>query len=169
MGRYEHPEYQVILTETPYELRKYETFTVVEYSNDADPNADAAFRTLFRYISSDNKEHRKINMTVPVIEEIESGNMKMAFVVPKDFREQTPEPMNPLLKVKTIEGGVFAVINYGGRSNASTEQEMTENLTRWIQGKGYQRISNFMLAFYNDPFTPALFRHNEILVKVIIG
>lgn len=166
MGMYEHPEYQVILMESPYELREYETFTVVEYSNDSDSSADEAFRTLFRYISNENKAHRKINMTVPVIEEIENGNMRMAFVVPKDLQRQTPEPVSPLLNVKTIQGGVFAVINYGGRSNAGTEQQMKENLTGWIQEKGYQSISNFMLAFYNAPFTPAIFRHNEILVKV---
>ena len=75
MSIYERPEYKVILSEPPFEIRLYESFWIVEYSNETDPDILNGFGTLFRYISSENQNRQKINMTVPVIEEVLEGRM----------------------------------------------------------------------------------------------
>jgi len=99
MAKYERPEYDVVLSESPFEMRKYKDFYIVEYSNSDDPEIEAGFGTLFRYISSDNQAKKKISMTVPVIEEISGDEMKMAFVVPREQWEHIPEPNSRLLSV----------------------------------------------------------------------
>ena len=71
--------------ENSFELRKYGQFYIVEYDNRADPDVDRGFRTLFKYISSENKDNEKISMTVPVIQEETDENRKMAFVVPEKY------------------------------------------------------------------------------------
>ena len=106
-------------------------------------------------------------MTVPIIQEATEEMKKMAFVVPGNFGEQVPEPNNPNLKVKKIEEGLFGSIRYSGLSNESKESEMKNRLEEWIQKKGYQRESNYMVASYNAPFTLPMLRRNEIWVRVV--
>ena len=38
MSKYERPEYEVILSEDPFELREYKDFYIVEYDNEGDPD-----------------------------------------------------------------------------------------------------------------------------------
>jgi hypothetical protein len=166
MSKYETPKYSVITMEEPFEIRQYESFYIVEYENVNDPEINNGFGTLFRYISSDNAEKKKINMTVPVIEEMTVNGLKMAFVVPKEYWEKTPSPNNPNLSVKEFDHGLFAVIRYSGFSNTNKERMKLEMLESWIGQRGYKKASNAMLAFYNAPFTPPMFRRNEIMIRV---
>lgn len=167
MSKYETPDYEVLIKEGVYEIRRYVDFFVVEYENENDPEIESGFGTLFKYISSDNRESKKISMTVPVIEEVTKKIKKMAFVVPGKFGEHIPVPNNSYLKVKKFDEGLFGAIQYSGFSNKSKELKMKKKLDIWIQKKGYKRQSNYMLAFYNAPFTPPMFRRNEIWVRII--
>jgi len=164
---YERPEYEVLLSEKSFELRQYNDFYIVEYDNESDPDIENGFGSLFRYISKDNKSHKKISMTVPVIEEIAGDQMKMAFVVPKAQWENIPEPNNKFLSVQKFENGLFAVLKYGGLSNTKKEHKMIEALEYWVDSKNYRILSNFMLAFFNAPFVPPMIRHNEIMVRIV--
>ncbi|NDL67462.1 SOUL family heme-binding protein [Anaerotalea alkaliphila] len=166
MSKYETPEYQVVLQEEPFELRRYSDFLVVEYENEADPFSSNGFGTLFRYIGSDNAERQKISMTVPVLEEMSGEGKKMAFVVPKEHWEQVPRPNNPYLHIRAFDSGTFAAIRYGGLSNRSKEKEKLQLLEAWMVDKGFRQRSSAMLAFYDAPFVPPMFRRNEILVQV---
>lgn len=166
MGRYETPYYSVVLSEDSFEIREYSEFDVVEYDNDSDPYISRGFGTLFSYISDNNKQNQKISMTVPVIEEIKLDKMKMAFVVSKKLKDNIPEPNDDNLKIRKFDSGVFAVVKYSGFSNRDKESKMIQRLEEWYTGKGYSRISNYMLAFFNPPFTPPMFRRNEIMVRV---
>ena len=166
MSKTETPDYEVLLKEDEFEIRKYLDFFIVEYENDNDPEINKGFGSLFNYISSDNKENEKISMTSPVIQDESNGNKKMAFIVPGKFGENIPEPNNPNLKIKKFHEGLFGVIQYSGFSNESKELKMKEKLESWILEKGYTNQSNYMLAFYNAPFTPPMLRRNEIWVRI---
>lgn len=166
MGRYETPQFDVVLKEDNFEIREYKDFYIVEYDNDDDPGIERGFGTLFNYISSNNKEKQKISMTIPVIEEIVEGRKKMAFVVPGKFGDKIPKPNSSSLNIRKFDMGTFAVIRYSGFSNESKEDDMKMKLSDWLASKGYGEQSNYMLAFYNAPFTPPMFRRNEILVRV---
>lgn len=165
MGKYETPDYDIVLKEDDYEIRKYKSFYIVEH--ESEEKNTSGFQTLFSYISSDNKENEKISMTVPVIQEETEENRKMAFVVPEKFGENIPQPNNPNLKIKKFEEGLFATIQYSGNSNRSKELRMTKKLEEWIIEKGYSKESNHMLASYNGPFTIPIFRKNEIWIRVV--
>lgn len=166
MSHYESPDYELIKKEDPFELRKYPSFYLVEYSNDIDPDIENGFNALFSYISSNNNENRKINMTIPVIEDVNHDKKKMAFVVPKAVGKNIPKPNNRHLSVIEFEAGFYAVILYSGRSNKSLEQQKSNLLHEWIEKNHWDVQSNNKLAFYNAPFTPGIFRKNEIIIKV---
>jgi len=166
MFNYETPNYQLIKTDNPFEIRIYENFYMVEYDNENDPNINNGFGTLFRYISSDNTENQKISMTIPVIEEMTDDRLKMAFVVPKKHWDKIPKPNNPNLSIKEFKKGIFAVIKYSGFSNKNKEKEKLKTLEAWIEENNYNKASNAMLAFYNPPITPPMFRRNEIMIRV---
>ncbi|OJF94635.1 hypothetical protein AX762_01855 [Alkalibacterium sp. 20] len=87
MSKYETPDYDVVLKEEDFEIRKYVDFYIVEYENLNNEDSNSSFGTLFKYISSDNKANEKISMTVPVIQEETEEKKKMAFVVPEKYRE----------------------------------------------------------------------------------
>ena len=166
MAHYESPKYSVNLKDNNFEIRTYSAFYIVEYDNDSDPNISNGFGTLFSYISKDNDGSEKISMTVPVIEEVKNGKKKMAFVVPAEYGDQIPTPKNSHLTVKKFDKGLFAVIRYSGLSTKEKEAKMKSNLFKWLSEVGYEVQSNYMLAFYNGPFTPPMFRRNEIMVRV---
>lgn len=166
MGLYETPEYTVVFKEEDFEVREYSDFYMVEYQNERDKYSDNGFGTLFSYISQDNQENQKIKMTVPVFEEIKSEGHNMAFVVPSKNWNSIPKPNNPLLKIKKNEKGFFAVIRYSGASSETKERKMIGRLESWITKNGYHKVSNYMLALYNPPFIPPMFRRNEIMVRV---
>ncbi len=166
MSVYETPDYEVLLKENPFEIRRYSDFLMVEYENEEDPLSNNGFGTLFRYISNDNEEKKRISMTIPVIEEMTDKKRKMAFVIPKKHWEHAPKPNDPNLSIKSFDSGSFAVIRYSGLSNRQKEQKKLEHLVEWVDQKGYRRVSNAMLAFYNSPFALPMVRRNEIMVKV---
>lgn len=166
MSKYESPEYHVLTKEDECELRRYTDFYVVEYENSKDPELNKGFGTLFKYISSDNKMDEKIPMTVPVIQNKSKETKKMAFVVPEKYRDHIPDPNSPNLTVRRFEEGLFAAVCYSGRTREGKELRMMNKLTHWLEGKGYQTNSDFMVAVYNGPFTLPTARRNEVWVRV---
>lgn len=166
MSQYESPEFEIVQKEESFELRKYPAFYLVEYDNASDPNIENGFNKLFAYIGSNNSENKKISMTIPVIEEVKSDQRKIAFVVPKSFGDKIPKPKSKHLNVTAFEEGLYAVITYSGRSTDSMERQKSEMLHQWIQKKHWTIQSNDKLAIYNAPFTPGIFRKNEIMIKV---
>lgn len=166
MSNYESPDYVVERQNDPFEIRRYNDFYIIEYSDVTDTDAENGFGTLFRYISSNNKSEEKLSMTIPVIQEISKESMKMAFVIPKSNWKNIPEPNSNKLTIKKIDTGLFAVVSYSGRSNHKKEKEMKLKLSDWIEKNSFKIDSNYMLAFYNAPFTPGILRHNEVMVRI---
>lgn len=169
MSKYETPDYDVLEKEHAFELREYGHFYIVEYDNRADPDVDRGFRTLFKYISSENTENEKISMTVPVIQEDAQDNRKMAFVVPQKYWDRVPQPKDPNLKVERFDEGLFVVVRFSGKRSRSKEKSMKKDLDQWIAKKGLLKQSAFMLASYSGPFTLPMFKRNEIWVRVEKG
>lgn len=168
MSPYERPVHQVVLKEKPFEVRFYETFYVVTYSvEDGKKGMDEGFRTLFRYISKNNKSQEKISMTVPVLEEKKVPEMAtMSFMVPRAFGDAPPEPIDPRLKIKEMTQGYYAVITYRGRSDDKVEMAKETLLEKWIADKGYKIVGPFRVAYYAPPFLPGFLRVNEVWVEI---
>ena len=166
MGHYETPEYTVTIKEDRFEIREYKDFYIVEYDNPNDPDLSYGFGTLFNYIGKTNDQNEKISMTIPVIKEVTSSGMKMAFVVPQSKWNNIPHPTDKRLQISKFDKGTFATITYSGSSTTSKEQKQIQLLEAWIADKNLSRHSNFMIAIYNGPYVPPMFKRNEILVRV---
>jgi len=160
---YEETNYEVVKENKIYEIRKYPNRLVIE-TNSVQGNG---FRKLFNYISGNNKENEEIKMTVPVTQEIKNGSMTMQFYLPSKFnKDNAPKPVNSEVKILTIEGGYYAVIEYSGRSSDKNFLKNKDILDKALKQDNLMVLSPPIRASYNSPFTLPIFKRNEVMYRV---
>ena len=172
----EEPKYQILKSNGKYEVRKYNDRLAVEveYSNE-----DSGFRYLFNYISGENTQAEKVNMTVPVTQSVkinmtapvtqskEDGKMVMQFFLPSEFTFETaPKPTNNRVSLVVLEGGVYAVIKYSGRLTEKNFQKHYEELKNYLIKDKINFIEPAIKATYDGPFTLPVLRRNEVMIKI---
>ena len=172
----EEPKYQILKSNGKYEVRKYNDRLAVEveYSNE-----DSGFRYLFNYISGENTQSEKVNMTVPVTQSVkidmtapvtqskEDGKMVMQFFLPSKFTFETaPKPTNNRVSLVVLEGGVYAVIKYSGRLTDKNFQKHYEELKDYLIKDKINFIEPAIKATYDGPFTLPVLRRNEVMMKI---
>ena len=111
----------------------------------------------------------KISMTAPVTEEQAGERVhRISFAMPSRFTLETlPEPLDKRITFKVVESRRTAAIRFSGRVHeklAGSENRGTEGLGS--QGTALTPKSNFIVALYNPPFIPGIFRRNEIIVDI---
>jgi DNA gyrase inhibitor GyrI len=160
---YEETNYEVVKENKIYEIRKYPNRLVIE-TNSVQGNG---FRKLFNYISGNNKENEEIKMTVPVTQEIKNENMTMQFYLPSKFnKDNAPKPVDSEVKILTIEGGYYAVIEYSGRSSNKNFLKNKDILEKALKQDNLLVLSPPIRASYNSPFTLPILKRNEVMYKV---
>ena len=172
----EEPKYQILKSNGKYEVRKYNDRLAVEveYSNE-----DSGFRYLFNYISGENTQSEKVNMTVPVTQSVkidmtapvtqskEDGKMVMQFFLPSKFTFETaPNPTNNRVSLVVLEGGVYAVIKYSGRLTDKNFQKHYEELRGYLIKDKINFIEPAIRATFDGPFTLPILRRNEVMMKI---
>ena len=160
---YEETNYEIVKENKIYEIRKYPNRLVIETSS-IEGNG---FRKLFNYISGNNKDNEEIKMTVPVTQEIKNGNMTMQFYLPSKFNEDNaPKPSNSEVKILTIEGGYYAVIEYSGRSSDKNFLKNKDILDKALKQDNLLVLSPPIRASYNSPFTLPILKRNEVMYRI---
>ncbi len=160
---YEEAKYEVVKKNKEYEIRKYSDRLVIE-TNSIEGNG---FRKLFNYISGNNEKNQEIKMTVPVTQEIKNGNMTMQFYLPLKYnKDNTPKPSNSDIKILTIEGGYFAVIEYSGRSSDKNFLKNKDILEKLLKQDNITILSPPIRASYNSPFTLPILKRNEVMYRI---
>jgi len=160
---YEEANYEVIKENKEYEIRKYSDRLVIE-TNSLKGNG---FRKLFNYISGNNKESKKIKMTIPVTQEVKNGNMTIQFYLPLKFnKDNAPKPSNSDIEILTIEGGYYAVIKYSGRSSDKNFLKNKDVLEKQLIQDNIKIISPPIRASYNSPFTLPMLKRNEVMYRI---
>ena len=160
---YEEANYEVVKENKEYEIRKYSDRLVIE-TNSIEGNG---FRKLFNYISGNNEKNQEIKMTVPVTQEIKDGNMTMQFYLPLKFnKDNAPKPSNSDIKILTIEGGYYAVIEYSGRSSDKNFLKNKDTLEKLLKQDNITILSPPIRASYNSPFTLPMLKRNEVMYRI---
>jgi|JI10StandDraft_1071094.scaffolds.fasta_scaffold369556_2 hypothetical protein len=179
----EEPAFRAIEQDGAFELREYAPYLLAETSVDADfmEAGNVAFGRLFRYISGANVSQRKLAMTAPVtqsagekismtapVRQIADGRQfRVGFIVPSQYTLATvPQPSDPRVKIRRVEGGLVAVWRYSGRWTEANFREHEQLLNQEIVRRGLLATGAASIARYNSPFALPMFRRNEVQVTV---
>ena len=158
---YEEPKFTIIKKTDVYEVRRYETRTVAEVTYGDEDNG---FRVLFDYISGANKDIQEIQMTVPVTQSDNNGQMVMRFFLPSNYSKQNaPKPTDKRVQIIDLPKEYFAVISYSGFASNSNFVKHHEELKAAMERDGLVAIGPPLKATYNSPFTPPFLRRNEAM------
>lgn len=180
----EEAKYTVLREEAPFELRKYDAHIVAETTVDGDfkDAGSKAFGSLFKYISGNNKQQRKIamtspvgqepsnqkiQMTSPVSQQKQDGKWVVSFMMPASFTlETTPVPTDSAISIRRVPERYMAAVQYSGFWSEKGYQQNLVKLQNWTKGDGLNVIGEPQWARYNPPFMPWFLRRNEILLPV---
>jgi hypothetical protein len=182
---YESPQFVVVASMDGYEVRDYAPFLVAETAVDgaSERGRNAAFRRLFRYISGGNAGERKIEMTVPVIQqprrgeriemtvpvttETRAGGEVMQFMLPRAYDMATaPLPSDPGVQLREVPGERLAVRRYSGRSTEARFARERDALLAQLAAERMPVSGPARFAVYNGPLTPWFARRNEVMVPL---
>jgi len=122
---------------------------------------------LFRFIRGSNQGQQKIAMTTPVLMSGSETNATMAFVMSANLNtNQVPKPNDSGLVVKEITAGQFAVFRFRGGRNTQNEQAALLKLKDWMKLQQLGQQSPPLYGYFNPPWIPSFFRHNEVMIRV---
>ena len=161
--------YTVACRDGNFELREYPALTVVETPMKGGANGgDGSFNRLFGFISGKNATAQKIPMTTPVLMSGGDANRKMAFVMPAALNPaRVPKPSDESLAVRELPGGQFAVMRFSGSRNDQRETETLGELKKWMESRGLASDESPVYGYFDPPWTPALLRRNEVMLRVV--
>lgn len=183
----EEPAYKVLQADGAFELRQYEPTLIaqVEVDGEADAARTAGFRLLAGYIFGGNQGQRKIAMTAPVTQAAAPVGEKIAmtapvtqtaagpsrwrvsFTMPRAYTLDTlPAPNDARVQFTTVPGEKRAAIRFDGFSTESNLGQHRVKLEAWVRERGLKPVGDYVVAFYNDPFTLPWNRRNEWWVPV---
>jgi hypothetical protein len=180
----EEAAYKVLKSSDKFELREYAPHILAETIVDGDLEGagNKAFRTLFRYISGDNRSRSKVAMTAPVSQEKAGEKIAMtapvaqqrvqdkwavSFTMPDSFTLDTlPVPDDPKITLRTVPARRMAAVRYSGFWSEKNYLRNKSELEVWIREQGLTPAGDPVWARYNPPFTPWFLRRNEILIPV---
>ena len=169
------PRYSVLVSDPPFEMRRYAAFTVAQTQIDGDFDAASrsGFRRIASYIFGDNLQaglgaQRKISMTAPGTVTPESEGWRVHFVMPSAENVQTlPQPLNPKIQLRPVPEHDVVAVRFGGFTTQASIQEQTERLRAWAQTRQLKLSPTAQIARYDDPFTLPWNRRNEILIDLL--
>jgi len=161
---YNESPYKIVHQTDKYEIRFYEERLVVQTQYTDQNNG---FRKLFNYISGNNKQSEKIQMTSPVnVTQIENQYV-MQFYLPNKYKpNEIPLPSDDSVKISSIEPGYFAVIRYSGFASDNNFYKHRDVLKSELNIDNIEVIGLAIKATYDGPFTLPNLRRNEAIYQV---
>ncbi len=182
----EEQPFEVVQRFDEFELRRYPSHVVAEISTRLpfDQAGNAAFRSLFGYITGENLSRTSVAVTAPTVQTAgaaESVAMTapvtqhgtdecgytVAFVLPASMTERTaPAPTNPDVVIRTVPPTLAAATRFSGRSSRASYERHLERLLEAIRGEGLEPAGAPRLARFDPPFKPWFLRRNEAVIDV---
>lgn len=188
----EQQPYDVLKDYDDFQLRRYPAHLLAEVTTEGsfEDAGTRAFRSLFAYISGDNRSRRKVAMTAPVVQADASAKISMtapvvqqvspavrgstgsevyrvAFVLPADLTADTaPQPTDPRVRLRTVPERLVAAIRFRGAWSESNFTRHRDRLTAALIAAELTATGTPRFARFDPPFMPAFLRHNEILLDL---
>jgi len=169
----EKASYKLVKKIDDIEIRSYPEMILATVEENVDDNA---FGILFNYINGENESQKKINMTAPVISSekipmtapVISKKNFMAFVMPLSYDKSTvPRPKNKKVKIEVKKQRKLAVLRFSGRTNYDKTNKKFNQLLDIVKNNNLKIKGSPFLMRYNSPFTPGIFRRNEVAIEII--
>ena len=164
----ETPAYSVVQIDGNVELRSYPEMTLAQVTRTGTrrKSVQSGFSPLARYIFAKDRVGEKIAMTAPVVQKPMDDKWTVSFILPSNVSaEDAPKPSGDVTLV-TEPARLMATIRFSGVWSDRRFNEATNRLRRWIESNDFSINGQFEYGYYNDPFTPAFLRRNEVLVPV---
>lgn len=165
----ETPAYAVVQKDGDIELRRYPEMTLAQVTRAGTRRnaVQSGFSPLARYIFAKDRAGEKIAMTAPVVQKPIDDKWVVSFILPSGVSvEDAPKPSGDVTLV-TEPARFVAAIRFSGVWSDTRFDEAASRLRHWIEDEGLSVQSPIEYGYYNDPFTPAFLRRNEVLVPVI--
>lgn len=173
------------------EVREYAPRLAAEVRMEARGNrgANSGFRTLFRYITGNNRSRSEVAMTTPVevvrpsedvamtvpvevsgdaIDTSATTPGSMRFFLPASYTMATaPEPADPRVKIIEIPAQTVAAYRFSGAPDDADLEEAREYLLTVLKSSDWAPRGRTFVYYYDPPFTIPAMRRNEVLVNVV--
>ena len=169
----EEPPFETVLSDPPFELRRYPGFVVAEtlVEGGFDDASRTGFRRVAGYIFGGNRDARgqsqRIAMTAPVTVEPDAGRWRLHFVMPPGTVFDTlPRPEDERVRLRQVDEHRMVAVRFSGFTTDASMRRETQRLRDWAAGRGLTLTGEPQVARYNDPFTLPWRRRNEILIRV---
>lgn len=180
----ETPNYEVVRTDSAFEIRQYPALIVAEVTRTGDRKAalSAGFSPLAGYIFAKERAGDRVAMTAPVVQqsdeqiamtvpvtqaETDSGEWRVRFIMPAAYTVQTlPQPGDADVQLREVPPQRIAAVRFSGRATDELIAEQERALRAWMDEQNLSAINAPTYAYYNDPFTPGFLRRNEVLIEI---
>lgn len=164
----ETPDYTVEAAQGSFEVRQYPAMVAAQVDRQGNRSAAvrAAFSPLAGYIFAKNRPGEKIAMTAPVTQERDENGWTVSFIMPEGRTlADLPTPGGDV-KLVDIPPRRMAAMTFSGRWTDERFKRHSDQLTAWVAAQGLTVVGDVEFAYYNDPFTPAFMRRNEVMVEI---
>jgi hypothetical protein len=155
----ENPKYELLQRFENIEIRHYEPMIMaVTHTKNS-----SGFQRLAGYIFGGNEASQKIAMTSPVANRQTDRGMQTAFMMPSQYSlEQLPTPNKDNINFVEVPAKNVAVIVFSGWANNDSVNQQHKLLQQFLTEQGYSSTGTPIINQYDDPWTPADRRTNEI-------
>jgi hypothetical protein len=180
----EEPRFRVLEEDGQIEVRAYEPTLVAKtiVKGSREQAMDEAFNILASYIYGENIGENKIEMTNPVFEAANRGNVLaiaqeseaavgeewvIAFCMPKKMNlSDVPKPNDERVIIGEMPKRLVASIRFSGTSSDENISEAEEELRKWISSSLHEPLSGAIFAQYDPPFAVPPLRRNEVHIEI---
>ncbi len=186
----EQPDYAVVAEEGPFELRDYPPLVVATAATSGDREAGvrAGFRRLADYIFAKDRAGERVAMTAPVTQtpavapdekiamtapvtqtpaKDAAGGWQVRFVMPTRYAlADLPSPGSTAVTLERLPARRIATVRFSGSWSDANFAAQADRLRDWVAAQGLRPLGPPTYAYYNDPFTPAFLRRNEVMLEV---
>jgi effector-binding domain-containing protein len=156
---YEKLTYTVLKKEDHIEIRRYDPYMMMKVKR----TSNQGFGVLFQYISGYNTKRQKIQMTVPVLSDVDSAEY-IAFTMPKTNVEDYPDPLDSNIQMEKIPTKHYLSISFKGTHHHS--KKAFETLKKYAELHQIELIGEPILLRYQGPFTLPFLKDNDVIVEI---